>query len=189
MHPDASRWFPRFVCYRSQGECTGRNKICLGRHLMSVHRFPQRRPAVCIWPCLSAAASLPPTPTGRMETPLGDQGTQAPPVELSGQVGELAAELGVGWTGEGNRPPGVDPEAARHPSPQPECAETVRVSAVAGPSQWGSSIQGARFVTSGVALIRRATFSSFRTTRFFYDVAFRSSLGLFFWHVKKKSLL
>ena len=31
-------------------------------------------------------------------------GTQPPLVELSGQVGELAAELGVGWTREGYPP-------------------------------------------------------------------------------------
>ena len=37
----------------------------------------------------------------------------------------------------------------------------------------------------GIALIRRATLSSFRTTKFFYGVAFRSSLGAFFWYVKK----
>ena len=59
-----------------------------------------------------SASSLPATPTGRMETPLDDQGptlgTQAPPL-----------------------PP--LPEAALHPFPQTECAETVRVSAVAGP--------------------------------------------------------
>ena len=55
--------------------------------------------------------------------------TQASPVELIGQVGELAAELGVGWTAEGSPPPGVAHEAARHPSPQQESAETVRVSA------------------------------------------------------------
>ena len=36
-----------------------------------------------------------------------------------------------------------------------------------------------RFVTSGVELIRRAIFSSFRTTKFFYDIAFRSSVVLF----------
>ena len=41
------------------------------------------------------------------------------------------------------------------------------------------TLQGCRVVTSGVALIRRGTFSSFRTTKFFYDVAFRSSLGRF----------
>ena len=62
----------------------------LGSHLMSVHLFPQKRPAVSIWPFLLAAATLPATPRGRMETPLDDQGptleTQAPPVELVGVI-------------------------------------------------------------------------------------------------------
>ena len=63
--------------------------------------------------------------------PLVDSGptlaTQAPPVELSGQVRELAAKLGVGWTGEGCPPPGVAPEAVRQPSPE-ERVETMSVS-------------------------------------------------------------
>ena len=78
-------------------------------NVMSVHRGPKKRPAASIWPCLPAAT--PATPPRGMETPLVDQGptlgTQAPPVKLSGQLGELEAELGVGWTGEGNPPPGV----------------------------------------------------------------------------------
>ena len=41
------------------------------------------------------------------------------------------------------------------------------------------SIEDGRFGTSGVELIRRAIFSSFRTTQFFYVVAFRSILGRF----------
>ena len=41
------------------------------------------------------------------------------------------------------------------------------------------SLQGGRVVSSGVALIRRATFSSFSNHKVFYDVAFRSSLGRF----------
>ena len=51
-----------------------------------------------------------------------------------------------------------------------------------------NKIQGGRVVTSGVALTRRATFSSFRTTKFFYDVAVRSSLGRFF-HVNQVSFV
>ena len=78
-----------------------------------------------------------------MEIPLFDQGptlgTQAPPVELSGQVGDLAAELGVGWTGKGYLPSGVAPEAARCLSPQQESAETKRVSAEEGPLRHGGS--------------------------------------------------
>ena len=48
--------------------------------------------------------------------------------------------------------------------------------------------QGGRVVTSGVALLRRATFSPFRTTKFFYDVAFSLELGAFF-GMPKKSIL
>ena len=73
----------------------------LGRHVMPVHRGPKKRPAASIWPCLPAATTVPATPPRGVETSLVDWGftlgTQASPVELSGQVGEL----GVGWTGEG----------------------------------------------------------------------------------------
>ena len=53
-------------------------------------------------------------------------GTQPPP-ELIGQVGELAAELEVGWTGESYPPPGVALEAVRQSSPRQESVETVNV--------------------------------------------------------------
>ena len=52
---------------------------------------------------------------------------QPPPPELSGQVGELAAELGVGWTGESYLLPGVALEAVRQSSPRQESVETVSV--------------------------------------------------------------
>ena len=51
-----------------------------------------------------------------------------------------------------------------------------------------AELHGGRVVTLGVALIRRATFSSFRTTKFFYDIAFRSSLGRFLAYQKKSIL-
>ena len=47
-----------------------------------------------------------------------------------------------------------------------------------------SYMQGGRVVTSGVALIRRATFSSFRTTKFFTMLFFARVWGVF-WYVKK----
>ena len=119
-------WLDRgFVAVAARAPTTG-----LGRHLMSVHLGPKKRPAASTWPCLPAAANLSATTLGRMDLPPVDLGptlgTQAPPVQLSGQVGELAAELGVGWTEEGYSPPGVAPDTVRHPQSQRESVETPR---------------------------------------------------------------
>ena len=56
------------------------------------------------------------TPRRRVETPLvdlWDSGT----TRLSGQVGELAAELGVGCSEEGNPPPSVGARRKKVPRP------------------------------------------------------------------------
>ena len=56
-------------------------------------------------------------------------------------------------------------------------------------ARWpGEVFRGGRVVASGDALIRRATFSSFRTTKCFYDVAFHSRSGRFL-DVKKVSFV
>ena len=49
-------------------------------------------------------------------------------------------------------------------------------------------VQGGRVVASGVALIRRATFSSFRTTMFCTVLLFARVWGVS-WFVQKKSIL
>ena len=67
----------------------------LGRLLMSVHLGAKKRPAAGVSPCLPAAANLSATAPQEKDLPLVDSGPtlgiQAPPVELSGKVGELAA--------------------------------------------------------------------------------------------------
>ena len=67
---------------------------------MSAHLGAKEKPASNTWPCLLAGTEASAAPTEGMDTPLADSGptlgTQPQPVELSGQAGELAAELGVG---------------------------------------------------------------------------------------------
>ena len=53
-------------------------------------------------------------------------GTQPPPPELSGQVDELAAELGVGWTGASYLLP-VRQSSPRQESVEPVCVNKDRV--------------------------------------------------------------
>ena len=71
-------------------------------------------------------------------------GTQLPPAELSGQVGQLVAELGVGWTGESDPPPGVALEAVRQSSPRQESVETVNVNKDRVSSQLSASEKALR---------------------------------------------
>ena len=94
-------------------------------------------------------------PTEGMILPDADSGptlgTQPPPAELSGQVGELAAELGVGWTRESYPPPRMALEAVRQSPPrqesptrtEPRCAAAERQRKSAGRrrlTRWARSI-------------------------------------------------
>ena len=99
--------------------------------LMSAHPGTRKKPASNTWPCLPTGTDASAAPTEGMVLPDADSGptlgTQPPLAELSGQVGELAAELGVGWTGESYPPPRVALEAVRQSSPRQESVETVSV--------------------------------------------------------------
>ena len=98
---------------------------------MSAHTGARKKPASNTWPCLPTGTDASPAPTEGMILPDADSGptlgTQPPPAELSGQVDELAAELGVGWSGESYPVPRVALEAVRQSSPRQESVETVSV--------------------------------------------------------------
>ena len=117
----------------------------LGPFLMSAHTGAKKKPATNTWPCLPTGTDPSPSPTEGIILPDADSGqtlgTQPPPAKLGGQVGELAAELGVGWTGESHPPPGVALEAVRQSSPRQESVETVSVNNDRVPvaSQWSDN--------------------------------------------------